>query len=151
MRIGIFTRTFRPNVGGLERLAEILATEFAKKGHIVSVITDVEVDSNECDFGLLYRVVRTKRILDRFHAFREMDIVLFFNLSLVGLLSLIPSLKPAVMVHQADQPVRFNTTQVPASVAFLGSLTVVEILLPHLAYRPHQLVIPRQALVPLLL
>ena len=100
MRIGIFTRTFRPNVGGLERLAEILATEFAKKGHSVSVITDVEVYSNQCDFGLLYRVVRTKRILDRFHAFREMDIVLFFNLSLVGLLSLIPSLKPAVMVHQ---------------------------------------------------
>lgn len=100
MRIGIFTRTFRPNIGGLERLAEILATEFAKRGHFVTVITDVEVDSNERDNGLPYKVVRTKRIRERFHAFREMDIVLFFNLSLVGLLSSVPSLKPAVMVHQ---------------------------------------------------
>jgi glycosyltransferase involved in cell wall biosynthesis len=100
MRIGIFTRTYSPNVGGLERLAEILANEFTNRGHNVSVITDVEVDDPHSDKELPYKVVRTKKFLGRFSTFREMDVILFFNLSLVGLLSLIPTFKPAVMVHQ---------------------------------------------------
>jgi glycogen synthase len=100
MRIGIFTRTYSPNVGGLERLAEILANEFTNSGHSVSVITDVEVDDTSSDLGLPYKVVRTKKFLGRFRAFQEVDVILFFNLSLVGLLSLIPASKPVVMVHQ---------------------------------------------------
>lgn len=108
MRIGIFTRTYSPNVGGLERLAEILANEFAYFGHNVSVITDIEVDDPNDDTGLPFKVVRTKKFLGRFKAFREVDVILFLNLSLVGLLSLIPTFKPAVMVHQGT----YHTFQV---------------------------------------
>lgn len=99
MRIGLFARTFSPSIGGLERIAGILATEFARKGHIVLVITDTPAASLQQDTRFPFSVIRTQTARGRIAAFKEVDVILLFNVSLPGVLAAWRARKPMVMSH----------------------------------------------------
>jgi glycogen synthase len=99
MRIGIFTRVFSPSIGGLETLAETLATEISSQGHEVTVITDEPNIASPATLDKLFSVVRTQTFQGRVRSFRNVDVILFFNLSLVGLFAAWCAFKPVVMSH----------------------------------------------------
>lgn len=47
MRIHIYCRSFAPAIGGVERLVEVLAREFFRMGHAVSVVTETTGESDQ--------------------------------------------------------------------------------------------------------
>lgn len=98
MKIVFFSRTFSPSIGGLERIAEILAYEFSRCGHDVVVVTDTpsgELTSSKPIFS----IIRTQNLFCRLAAFRNSDAILFFNLSLVGLIPALLARKPIIFSH----------------------------------------------------
>jgi glycogen synthase len=98
MRICIFSRTFAPNVGGLERMAQMLASQFARHGHDATVVTDV-LEHCLLDTQAQFKIIRTKSSSGRLAAFRRSDIIMFMNMSLVGLGPAIGSGKRILATH----------------------------------------------------
>ena len=97
LNICIFSRAFHPAVGGLERMAQILATQFSKAGHRVVVITD-KPSTAEDTFP--FEVVRTSSYWQRTRSFARADVVLFMNVSLHGLVAAIFAGTPLIFSHQ---------------------------------------------------
>ncbi|MGH9603330.1 MAG: hypothetical protein ACRD24_13180, partial [Terriglobales bacterium] len=56
----IFSRPFYPARGGLERIAQILATGVAKAGHEVDVVTDTPSISETDDRQFPFWITRTR-------------------------------------------------------------------------------------------
>src|SRR5215813_9255726 len=75
MRICIFSRSFAPVIGGLERLAELVARYIAEQGHPVEVVTDVAAEPGD-DVGLPYVVTRTTSFRERLRSIARSDVVL---------------------------------------------------------------------------
>lgn len=97
MRICIFSRTFHPAIGGLERIAQILAFQFVRAGHQIEVVTDtLDATVNE---HLPFAVTRTSSFWSRVSAFRRADVVLFMNVSLHGLPAAAFAGTPVVLSH----------------------------------------------------
>ncbi|MDJ0739245.1 MAG: glycosyltransferase family 4 protein [Gammaproteobacteria bacterium] len=86
-RLCIFARSFAPRLGGLERIAALLAAGAAEHGSAVTVVTDSPGDGPGGDAALPYRVVRTQRTVARVREFRRADCVLMMNVSLPGLVA----------------------------------------------------------------
>jgi len=82
--ICIFSRAFYPAVGGLERMAQLLATQFANVGHSVEVVTDTLGTSVVDDEQFQFMITRTSKYSDRVNAFKRADVVLSMNISLHG-------------------------------------------------------------------
>lgn len=99
MKICIFSRAFYPSVGGLERIAQLLATQATVFGHKVEVVTDVCGESDEDDQQLPFKITRTREYRARALAFRRADAVLFVNVSLHGMLAAIFSGTPIIFSH----------------------------------------------------
>lgn len=99
MKFCIFTRAFYPAVGGLERIAQILATYAAGFGHSVEVVTDTHGISDVDDQQFPFTITRTRKYQTRAQAFRRSDAVLFMNVSLHGMLAAIASGVPIVFSH----------------------------------------------------
>ena len=79
MRIFIFTTYFAPSIGGIERLTELLATQFAELGHDVTLGTLTPgPDRGACGFS----VVRQPSIRSFWSWLRWCDVHLQANLSL---------------------------------------------------------------------
>jgi glycosyltransferase involved in cell wall biosynthesis len=98
MKVAFFTRAFSPSIGGIERIAEILAYEFSRCGHNVIVVTDTPA-RELTNIKQLFSVIRTQSLLCRLAAFRSCDAILFFNLSLIGLIPALLSGKPIIVSH----------------------------------------------------
>lgn len=99
MRVTFFCRAFSPSVGGLERISEVLAREFSSYGHEVVVVTDTPTNNQSISSDSNFIILRTKSFWKRFSAFKESDVILFFNLSLVGLVPAILTRKKIIMSH----------------------------------------------------
>lgn len=99
MNICIFSRDFYPSIGGLERIAQILATQAAKASHNVEVVTDTPgvSDANDQDFP--FRITRTNEYHARFRAFKRADVVLFMNVSLHGICPAFAAGIPVIFSH----------------------------------------------------
>jgi glycogen(starch) synthase len=108
MRICIYSRTFAPAIGGLERIAEMLAAEFSRAGHAVEVVTDTQALAQ---VGYPFKVTRTNRFWKRVEAFKQADIVLFMSVSLRGLSAAAMTRRPAIFSHQTG----YDGTGVKAS------------------------------------
>src|SRR5262245_32682692 len=98
MRICIFSRSFAPVIGGLERLAELIARYIAEQGHPVEVVTDVAAEPGD-DVGLPYVVTRTTSFRERLRSIARSDVVLFMNMSLVGIVRTLVLGKRIVASH----------------------------------------------------
>lgn len=102
LRICVFSRAFHPAVGGLERIAELVARHAARQGHRVSVVTDTPARSAEDDAGFGFEIVRTRDTGGRLRAFRAADVVLSMNVSLHSVPLLLLLGKPVVVSHQIN-------------------------------------------------
>jgi glycogen(starch) synthase len=100
MKILIYSRTFRPNIGGTESMMEMLAEEFTAAGHRVKVVTQIaaaESESNNHD----YEVVRSPTLKLCVQLLRWSDVCLCANVSLRGLLPMMIAGTPLVISHHA--------------------------------------------------
>lgn len=99
LSICIFARAFYPAVGGLERIAQILATQAARFGHEVEVVTDTPGISDMDDQQFPFKITRTRQNQIRIQAFRRADAVLFMNVSLHGMRAAIAAGTPVIFSH----------------------------------------------------
>ncbi len=88
MKIVMVSLTFLPRVGGLENVMSGLATEWHKKGHELTVFTEVLANTSET---APYKIKRAFSIIDFYKQVVKADILLEANISLktcwVGLLN----------------------------------------------------------------
>ena len=99
MKLCIFSRAFYPAVGGLERIAQILATQAISFGHEIEVVTDTPGISDEDDEQFPFKITRTPEYRIRVQAFRRADVVLFMNVSLHGVLAALVAWVPIIFSH----------------------------------------------------
>jgi len=99
LNICIFSRDFYPSIGGLERIAQILASYAASLGYQIEVVTDTYGKSDEDDRQFPFRITRTSEYRVRVRAFRRADAVLFMNVSLHGILAAIVADTPVIFSH----------------------------------------------------
>ncbi|WP_336978308.1 glycosyltransferase family 4 protein [Altererythrobacter fulvus] len=94
MKIHVYCRSFAPAIGGMERLLETLAREFARAGHDVHVVTETP---GEADLPFpVYRAPGFRRYVE---LARASDVILSAPLSLRRLPAQIVSGKPIVVAH----------------------------------------------------
>jgi len=96
MRILFSSYAFRPGVGGIETVSEILAEEFAALGHEVRLITETRGD--ESDTAL--QVIRRPSLPRLVALLRWSDVFFQNNISLRSLLPAVLMQKRTVVVHQ---------------------------------------------------
>lgn len=101
MNICIFSRPFHPSIGGVERVAKMLAFEATRLGHSVEVVTDTGAESVGREASFPFRITRTSADAKRWRAFRRADAVLFMNVSLRGLLIGLAAGTPIVLSHHS--------------------------------------------------
>jgi len=96
VKILIYSRAFWPSVGGLETIMQILAEEFTKAGHHVTVVTEISsTGERECN----YSVLRSPGLGGLVKALRESDVCLSANVSLRGLGPMLIAGRPVVISH----------------------------------------------------
>jgi glycogen(starch) synthase len=97
MRILFSSYAFRPSVGGIETVSEILAEEFVAAGHEVELITETPGDV----FGeRRYRVNRRPSLKNLIALVRSCELFFQNNISLRSLLPALLLKKRAIVVHQ---------------------------------------------------
>jgi len=119
MKIFIYCRHFAPSIGGMEKLLEILAGEFVRKGHEVTVATETPGE-----VGLPYPVHRAPGFAELVRLARASDVVVTAPISLRRLPALVLGGRPIVAAHPdrhvgrsarlKDLVARFVTNIVPS-------------------------------------
>lgn len=79
MRILLISYAFRPSVGGIETSSEMLAEEFVRRGHQVTVLTQ---SAGEDDAEGAFRIVRQPRMQELWSLYRWAEVIFQNNLSL---------------------------------------------------------------------
>jgi glycogen synthase len=97
VKILIYSRAFRPSVGGLETMMEILAEEFIAAGHQVIVVTETE---DKLRWNNDYEVVRRPSLKSYVQLLHWSDVCLYASVSLRGLWPMIMARRPYVISHQ---------------------------------------------------
>ena len=97
MKILFSSYTFRPNIGGIETVSEIVVEQFIAAGHEVELITETPGDV----FGeTRYRVNRSPSIKNLVTLLRSCDLFFQNNISLRSLLPALLLQKRSIVVHQ---------------------------------------------------
>ncbi len=97
MKILFSSYAFRPSVGGIETVSEILAEEFVAAGHEVELITETPGDV----FGEThYRVNRCPSVKSLVTLLQSYDLFFQNNISLRSLLPALLLRKRSIVVHQ---------------------------------------------------
>lgn len=83
MKIVVYSPAFHPMIGGLETVVQVLATEWSKLGHAVTVVTNAP---NAEPDTFPFKVLRGASFFDIVRAVRGGDVFVHANVSLWGLL-----------------------------------------------------------------
>jgi glycogen(starch) synthase len=102
VRLVIFSRSFYPRIGGLERIAELIARHASDCSHCVEIVTDTPNSMGTDDHVFPFTITRTTSLITRFLAFRRADAILFMNVSLIGLVPAIMAARKVVFSHQSN-------------------------------------------------
>ncbi len=94
MKILIYSWSFAPAIGGMESLARVLAEEFCRLGHAVTVATETAGQSDQP-----YPIHRRPGALALLGLARSADITLSLPLSLPRLPALLAACRPLVIAH----------------------------------------------------
>ena len=101
MKILICSVPFRPSVGGIETVSALLAAQFQRQGHTVTLVT-------QTPHGLAddepYAVLRRPGVWQLLQAVRECDVVLHNNISLRLAWPLLMLRRPWVVAHHTWIP-----------------------------------------------
>jgi glycogen(starch) synthase len=94
MRLVLFSPFFHPRLGGLETVVQVLASEWTRMGHAVTVITETSHDKAD---SFPFHVLRQSSFWKKVEVYRQADAVILANISLWGLLPLLfcGALRPA--------------------------------------------------------
>jgi glycosyltransferase involved in cell wall biosynthesis len=101
MKIVFCSVPFRPSVGGIETVSELLAEQFQRLGHAVTLITQTPASGDDAE---LYRIVRRPGALALLRLVREADVVFQSNISLRLAWPLLWVRRPWVVVHHTWIP-----------------------------------------------
>ena len=107
-KILISSHAFAPSVGGIETVSELLAEEFVRLRHEVTVVTQTADDQAE-EPG--YLIIRRPSVRQLFRAIKSCDVFWQNNLSLRTIWPALLLRKPVVITHQGSycqQPDRFD-------------------------------------------
>ncbi|CAN5411573.1 hypothetical protein BH20VER3_BH20VER3_10150 [soil metagenome] len=111
MKILISSHAFAPSIGGIETVSELLAAEFVRLGHSVTVITQTPSErADQTD----YAVLRRPSIAELGNVIRWCDLFWQNNLSLRTLWPALVIRKPVVITHQGSycrRPVGIDLVQ----------------------------------------
>lgn len=99
MKICIYSSAFYPSTGGIENFVYLLAKEFVKLGHKVTIFTDTIIKFSDIEFP--FKVVRSKSFISKIKVFGENDIILLNNFSFKSIPAAILSLKSFFIVHHS--------------------------------------------------
>ncbi len=99
MKILISSHAFAPSIGGIETVGELLAAEFVRLGHSVTVVTQTAAEGTD---DLPYSVVRQPSLRTLFRVIQWSDIFWHNNLSLRTLWPAFLLSKPIVITHQGS-------------------------------------------------
>jgi len=110
LKIAIYTSVFSPSVGGQETLAAILASEFQRVGHNVTVLCETPIANTNRRVGDV-RVLRHPLFVQRLLTAWGADVAMVFGATIIGLLPFVLARKKVLVSHQnwlttADGPVR---------------------------------------------
>lgn len=97
MRILLCSHWFYPSIGGVETISKILAEEFTRAGLTVTVVTNTPGPDADFPFNVVRRPT-ARTLLD---LARQSDIVMQNLISLRTLVSILPSRKPVIVIHQS--------------------------------------------------
>jgi glycogen(starch) synthase len=96
MRILIWSSAFHPSIGGLEATSHMLAEEFDRNGHQVTVVTRTpSTNKDECSF----EVVRRPHWRQMFQLVRACDVYLQNHISVTAAWPLLLLRRPWVVTH----------------------------------------------------
>ena len=99
MKILISSHAFAPSIGGIETVGELLAAEFVRLGHPVTVVTHTPAEGAD---DLPYPVVRRPSLRELRKVIQWSDIFWHNNLSLRTLWPALLMSKPVVITHQGS-------------------------------------------------
>lgn len=99
MKILISSHAFAPSLGGIETVSALLAAEFSRLGHPVTVLTQAPAESAE-DFA--YPVLRRPSLGELCKSIKGCDLFWQNNLSLRTLWPALLMSKPVVITHQGS-------------------------------------------------
>ena len=101
MKILFSSHAFYPSIGGIETVSWILAHEFVRQGHEVTLITQIPaVKGDDCPFEL----IRRPKPQQLFRLVRDCDVYFHNNISLQTAWPLLLIPKPWVIAHQTWIP-----------------------------------------------
>jgi glycogen synthase len=116
VKILIYTRVFRPSVGGQETMMEILAEEFVAAGHQVRVVTQTDT---ELEHSSGYEVIRLPNLQTYVQLLRWSDVCLYGSISLRGMWPMIVVPRPFIISHQTV----YDSTGLLSSARLKNALT----------------------------
>lgn len=111
MKILISSHAFAPSIGGIETVSALLADEFVRLGHEVTVVTQTGAESEQ---RFPFRILRQPSLGELSRALRWCDIFWQNNLSLRTLWPALLLRRPIVITHQGSycgQPVGIDFVQ----------------------------------------
>jgi glycogen synthase len=94
LKILFCSHVFHPGIGGIETVSMLLATEFARAGAEVTVVTETPGE-----YGYPFTVVRGPTVFKLLELGRSSDLIFQNNISLKTLLPLFLSFKPIFVAH----------------------------------------------------
>jgi glycosyltransferase involved in cell wall biosynthesis len=101
MRILFCTHVFAPGVGGIETVSQMLAEEFVRQGHQVTLVTHALGDTHQ---GEGYRIHRRPTIWQWIGLLRRCDVCFHNNISLRAAWPLLLVRRPWVVAHHVWIP-----------------------------------------------
>jgi glycogen(starch) synthase len=101
MKILLWSCSFRPNIGGIETMTDILAREFTAVGHDVTIVTRTEA-SGAADYP--FKVCRKPSWLQLIRLVAECDVFVHNHLSLKVALPLLFFWRSWLVIYQAFYP-----------------------------------------------
>lgn len=102
MRIFVYSRAFLPALGGVEQMSLLLARELTRRGHAVTVATDVPADP-ALDAGLGFEVLRGLSLSRLARAARRADLVHASGFSILAFPIAASARRPLVFTHHGYQ------------------------------------------------
>ncbi len=99
LKILISSHAFAPSVGGIETVSELLAEEFVRLGHAVTVVTQT-ADDQAAEAG--YLIIRQPSVRELFRAIKWCDVFWQNNLSVRTIWPALLLRKPLVITHQGS-------------------------------------------------
>ena len=99
MKILLSSHAFAPSIGGIETVSGLLAAEFVRRGHAVTVVTQTPDPQPGKDD---YRILRRPSLAQLFRAIQWCDIFWQNNLSVRTIWPALLMRKPLVITHQGS-------------------------------------------------